>query len=225
MGELDGGDKGQGNTEASDAFKESLGDDLKGNEVFKGMENVQQLGSKHAELNTKNTELTAQHEQLKASVPVIPKDVGEYVHDVPEGFEVDEAGIEEFKKFALEKKLTAPQYKEILGFVIARDQGKIQGMADARDATIKALKTEMGVEYEANLLRAQTVLTKFGDEEYAKAADVANNPTTMKFLLKVREGFSEDTLKNLGGQAAGSQKEIKRDEAGAPLLDFSDMDK
>lgn len=226
MAEIENG--GQGDTgaptEASKSFIAGLGEGNSSNEIFKGLENSEQLGTKYSELHAKNAELSTQHETLKGSIPKLPDSIDAYKYQVPEGYNLKQGDADIFREFAFKNKLSPEQYSNSMDVFVARDKKELEEHTEKKEKAIATLKTEMGVEYDANLERVQKVLrhpSLGGSEEFLKDADVANNPRTFKWILGISKHISEDILE-LEGTKPGQGSEIQRDGMGNPVLKFGD---
>ena len=168
-----------GNTDAerAEAFNGSLGETNKGNELFTGMENAEQLGQKHVDLHKA-------HEEAKALLPVVPENVADYKFEAVEGVDVDETSMGEFRTTAKDLKLSASQFAGVVAFDLARSKEVLAAEKVKKDEATEAMKSEMGDKYEANELLADKVLRTFGSEAIADDVDLGNNPDLFKFLVK-----------------------------------------
>lgn len=173
--------------EKAEAFIGSLGDDNKGNELFTGVANAEQLGQKYVDLHK-------DHEEAKALLPAVPDDVAGYKFEAVEGVDVDETSMGEFRTQAKEMGLSASQFAGVVAFDLARSKGVLAAEKVKADEAIVAMKSEMGDKYDGNLLLAEKVLKTFGSEAIANDVDLGNNPDLFKFLINVGGAISEDSL-------------------------------
>lgn len=184
-GDLPGGPGKTGDGDGT--FLDSLGAENSGNELFKGVESTEQLGTRFLEAHTSL-------EELRASQVVAPENVEAYVYEFPEGAAYDEADVASFKDVALAQKLTPEAYKAVMDFDQARMTKIIDQQATDAETAKAALVSEMGDAYDANLQLAQRVLKVGGGEDLLKDTEIANHPAMFKFLVGIGKSISEDTL-------------------------------
>lgn len=112
-----------------------------------------------------------------------------------------------FKEVALKAGLDPKQATIIRQWFLEHTGQSMQEMETAKAGATgeaeKALKTEWGTKYDANLAAAQRVVRKFGDPETLAALEsgLGNDSRLVKFLARIGGAISEDTLK--GGTRAG----------------------
>jgi len=212
--------EGQDNTgavESDVSFLDSVtNEDLKGNESLTDFKSADDIAQAYVD--------------LKGSLPQVPDSVDSYEFETPEGVEpvMDEAGMNAFKDLALENKLTPDQYKAVVGFRAAEAQAQMKAINEARDNAVNEMKKEWGDDYDANLDKAQKVLSRFEAEGLLNVESpdeamkfLGNSPLLAKFLVKVADSISEDNTGDTGGSNQGDPRQ--RDDAGQPVFKFKDM--
>jgi len=198
------------------AFKDTLPEDVRDSEYFQGIEDHSQLAKNYVE--------------LKQNLPKIPESEDAYEFEFPEEFNAHEQHLNDFKKLALETKLTPEQYQAIMKFEVERETALAQNMkADiekTQQETEKKLKEDWGNNYEKNLETAKKVMLKFADDEFkqfVRDTRFGDNPQVIKFLAQIGESFSEDVL--IGPKTRSNVYHRPKDESGRPMLSFPSMDK
>lgn len=174
-------------TEGTEAFNTSLGETNKGNELFTGVENAEQLGQKFVDLHKEN-------EEAKALVRTAPENVTDYKFEAVEGVDTNEEVMDGYRAKAKELGLDTAQFAGLVAFDLARSKAVLDAEAVKHDEAVAAAKTEMGDKYEGNLLLAQKVLKTFGADSVAEDVEIGNNPEFFKFLVKVGAAISDDKL-------------------------------
>lgn len=197
-------------------FADSLGEGLRGNEAFKGFENVDGLASAYLETNQKFTE-------IQGKVPVIPEKPEAYNLSVPEGYVAD--GLDNFKAFAHEHGLTEAQANKLLEFDNSRMQQAYKAQEQAETQAVESLKTEWGVNFKKNVTLAQRAVEKIGGPDLKKFLDesrLGNNPQLVKMFHKIGESISEDSLFTGGGNNVTERPTMPD---GSPMLRFPSMER
>ena len=90
-------------------------------------------------------------------------------------------------------------YHDIMsGDIDAFGEQTTKQTAEAAETAKAELKKLWLGEYDSKVQRAQQVMEKYGGVEAVAEANLQNSPTMIKFLDKIAESMSEDTLKGLG---------------------------
>lgn len=195
-------DHSQGDTGAADAndtsFLDSLGDDLKGNELFTEMDSAEKLGQSYSDLHKS-------HEELKSNQPEIPESADNYEFNVPEGItlEFDKDGVSEFGVEAHKAGFTQSQYDLAVSSALKRDQELLDNYNTQREEAVEGVKKEMGDKYDSNVELAKKAIRAAGQEAPAEDIDLVTNPLFKSFLF-LGGKISEDSLgEGTGGGAGG----------------------
>lgn len=206
----------------SPTFAESLPEDHRENEAFRGMENLSGLAETHVSTVKELTD-------LKSAQPTIPD---EYTApQIPEGVNVDETAITEFTALAKELGITQDAFNKIVAFDFARaaryDGDFQKSLDDSKLAAETALKERWGAGYEANKEQASAgfrkVLGSFddGDEIEKSLASLGflDNSEFMRLFRRIGQVTGEDVF--VRGTQSPASKEMERAKAtGEPLLDY-----
>lgn len=223
---------GQDNTGAGEGGEQTsfldgiTNEDLKGNEILTGYNE-----------DGKGLEALAQdYVDLKGSQPTLPENIDGYKFDLPEGAQVDEAGMNAFKEAALEAKFTPEQYNAAVAFRVAEMENITKSVEESREAAIEELKADPkygGDKFEGNLAMAQKLLAKYEATDILteditaalsadNAKDLLGNKTGLfRLLIDIANDFSEDHFETGGGNKGDDKRQT--DEAGKPLMKFKDM--
>lgn len=113
--------------------------------------------------------------------------------------ELNEDLLNNFKKFAHSKNITAAQFNDLVNFQMEAMQSAIEAeerqAAEAKQRAAEALKAEWKEKYEDNFKQAKATAEKLEILADLEALGLADNPTTIKMLAKLNSKLSEDTLK------------------------------
>lgn len=128
----------------------------------------------------------------------------EYAFEAPEGIELDNAQVDEFKAIAKELKLSAEDAKKIAGISIKAEAARREAFAKQVEdwgATVAADK-ELGNAENQAAMRA--VVDKFGTPELKSllnSTGMGNHPELARFVFSISKAISEDVVK---GKATGA---------------------
>jgi len=123
----------------------------------------------------------------------------EEVKDLPEGFKVTDESVKEYMNVAHQHGLSQKQAAGLYDFYI-KQQGSqygsaLKGVADAAEATSKALRVEYGAAYDGQIALANKTLQHLaGEDSKELAAKYGNDPKFIKMMVKVGNDMSEDIL-------------------------------
>ncbi|MCK5602585.1 hypothetical protein KAR91_11965 [Candidatus Pacearchaeota archaeon] len=201
MSEENGTTGSQGDTGAATgegtgtSFVDSLGDDLKGNEIFTGIEDAPGLGTKYADLHKS-------HEDLKSNLPQVPESADKYEFNVPEGVSIEfsKEGVDSFQASAHEAGYTQAQYDLAVSAALKRDQELVDQYNTQRQETVDGIKQEYGDKFDANVELAKKAA---GDAAPENVDDLVASPL-FKRLVFLGSKISEDNLGEGAGQSGGS---------------------
>ena len=119
---------------------------------------------------------------------------------LPDGVTRDEASENSFKAIAFELGLTKDQARKLNKFAvdqaIATIAGARQQMSEKKREGSESLRKEHGLEYDKKLSLVGLVNNRFGGEDWIRYLNQGpgNDPTMLRFLIKVGEAISEETL-------------------------------
>jgi len=133
--------------------------------------------------------------------------------DSPDGYELDAVilpkGIERspeadttFKKIAHELNLSKDQAKKLHKWASEQANDMIaeatRVSTKKKDEAVSTLRKEWGADYEANLAGVNTLMRTFGDADVVRYLNSGpgNEPAMLKFLQRIKETMSEDTLES-----------------------------
>jgi hypothetical protein len=202
-------------------FQEAMPENLRDNELFKEIADPGQLAEKYVELH--------------ASQPQRPENPESYAVEIPEGFPMVEADLNEFKKNAYELGLTGEQFKGVMGRYIERELKLTEqyrnDIKKHREESMDALKMEFGDQHEDKVNRAAGVIKALGEkmgegkaEEFNKWLDdtkFGDDPMVIRLFAAAAELISEDLL-HTGGSGDGDETRPTTPD-GKPRLKFPSM--
>ena len=133
---------------------------------------------------------------------------------LPEGVTLSEVGVTELRKMAYDNGWTNAQAINAIEWDARRQQDAVQQVQQVmqqsrRDAELE-LRRDWGNEYDQNILLAQRVVERHGDEglrTVLKETGLGNHPALVKMLSKIGSSISEDAA--------------PRGESGKPTADMS----
>lgn len=151
-----------------------------------------------------------------APAPAEPIQYGEF--KVPEGMQVDTAGLEQFKGIASELRIPQDKAQELVSLYASRIQeAQVQSaqaqrqQAEAMVAAVKADPEIGGPKLQATLQHAAVAIDKFGGPELKAALNqtgAGNHPEIIRFFNRIGQALSESSFVP-GNQVAPQQ--ITRD--------------
>lgn len=112
---------------------------------------------------------------------------------------LDEQLLTNFKQFAHQKNLTNAQFQEVVKFQVDA-MAEAQRLANEQETksqqeAVEALKKEWKENYDGNFKKAKETAGKLGILEDLEGLGLADNPSTIKMLMKINSQLSEDVLK------------------------------
>jgi len=120
---------------------------------------------------------------------------------VPEGVEVNQPMLEEFKVTAKELNLTQEEAQKLINLQVKNVQGISEGLLKTFNETLTAWKKEtvqeLGVDYKKELVFAGKAIEKFGTPELRQILNqtgIGNHKELVKFFVKIGKLVSEDTF-------------------------------
>lgn len=196
-------------------FLSSLGDELKGNELFTGMESATDLATKFIE--------------LKGQVDGLPKPPetpdGYSAVTVPEGVKADDALLSSFREQAHKLGLSDDAFKAIVSSQYEMAAARNKELIDGHNAMLDTMKKEWGDDYEANILAAKQIVEKIPTLKQAlggKNPDgefLMSNIPMLKALVEIGKAIDIDSL--AGSTTPGHEPPKNID--GTPMIQYPSM--
>jgi len=134
---------------------------------------------------------------------------------VPEGVEVNQPMLEEFKTTAKELNLTQEAAQKLIDLQVKHVQGISEGLLKTFNETLTTWKKEtvqeLGADYKKELVYAGKAIDKFGTPELRvllNQTGVGNHKELVKFFVKIGKAVSEDTFvdgKNRTGKKSDAE--------------------
>lgn len=149
-----------------------------------------------------------------------PKTPAEYkIPDVklPDGVKITPAPavVDSFKAEAHKLGLLPHQvegmYKFYMGSMASQVGGFNEAQVKARQDAEASLRQEWGAAYDAKVSRAQGLLNKVGGDDIKAALDkgFGNDPAVVRFMAKMADMLSEDSLEKGGAEGTMTPQEAK----------------
>lgn len=153
-------------------------------------------------------------EKTAAEKPIAPEDYGDFT--MPEGIQVDEAAVTEFKALAAEMQLSKDQAQKLVDM----EANRIKAMHDAWERTsqqwvqdVKSDKEIGGDNFAPSLSSAAKALDTFGTPELRalfNANGLGNHPELVRFCARVGKAVAEDGPVNVRSPSAGHSDPARR---------------
>lgn len=136
--------------------------------------------------------------------------------ELPEGIQLDDTQVAEFRKFAFANGMSQKTFEAALGFEIQRTQAAMQASEAARTAeyndTLNKLKMEYGGNVNDVVAKCDQAMETFGLTEVMREKGLLNNYTIIKALASIGEKMTESTLKGEGGRPSGTDPQSRLSE-------------
>ena len=118
--------------------------------------------------------------------------------ELPKGIELTEAATEEWKTFAKENDMTVKAAKNLVAKSASREADVIkqvrQAFKTSRAESEKALRAELGANYDKTIKGSQRLVRDYGDEDMTRLlrdTGAGNAPAMIRFLGKISAAVSE----------------------------------
>jgi len=125
--------------------------------------------------------------------------------NMPENFPLSEERVKAFRenahKLGLSAKQLSGQYTWYMEDEIKQYNDAVRENEEAVASATKQLRTDWGKAFDTKFNQIETMINTYGDEElknYLKETGINNDARFIRFLGKVAENFSEDTLRGTG---------------------------
>jgi len=207
-------DTGAYSEHVAPTFRDSLSEELRGNEILSGIEDTEALAKTFVD--------------LKSSQPEVPATPDAYKFDVPENFPIDDTEMGGFKALTHKLGMSQDKASELFNYYVEYQNRGVKALQDKKDADLEkaetTLKTDWGSDYEANVGLVDKTVETFGGEELIKEFEslkLTRNPIMMRTFHKIGKAMSEATLAPGGPGPPAERTEVDRTGTGEPVLDFS----
>lgn len=195
----------------------SAEDKVKKADIVKAKEEKRLLEAKDEDLSaedkTKKAALIKAQEDAKKAAKGAPEKYADFT--VPDGIEVNQPMLEEFKVTAKELNLTQEAAQKLVDLQVKHVKGISDDLLKTFNETLitwkKEAVQELGADYKKELVYAGKAIEKFGTPELRKILNqtgVGNHKELVKFFVKVGKTISEDTIvdgKNKAGQKSDAE--------------------
>jgi len=118
---------------------------------------------------------------------------------MPEGVEVDQAGMELVAPIFTELGLKQDQAQKVIDAYIKLEQGKLEQNIAQQAEWAQEIKTDKefgGEKFDLNAQKANQLLERFGDEqlfEYLASSGAGNNPAVFRLMSRIAAAIGEDS--------------------------------
>lgn len=129
----------------------------------------------------------------------------EYVFEMPEGIELDEARAADFKGIAKELNLSQEAAQKLVNLGIAREQEILDRHTNMVKGWAEAVEADTELSTSENKATARKVIDTFGTPElkqYLNTTGLGNHPELVRLALKVGKAMSEDAF--VAGKSSGA---------------------
>lgn len=152
--------------------------------------------------------------------PSTPAAPAELSFKLPEGVQLDEAGLGKFREFAKSAGLTSEQAEKVLALTHAANVEAQKAAADAHskritewETALKADKELGGAAFEATKAAAQKAIVKFGSDalkELFESTALGSHPEMVRFVARVGKAMAEDSIAGTSGAPAPTGDDLLR---------------
>lgn len=138
----------------------------------------------------------------------------DFEFQVPEGVELNQEDLGQFKTIAKELNLPKDKAQAALDIVVKREQARADAFRKQVDDWGAEVKKDPELGKAENLAAMRGVIDKFGGDDMKSLLDttgMGNHPTFVRFMHKVTQAFGEDkVLMGRGSEAAPPADPAKR---------------
>lgn len=200
-------DSGQEQRQQAPSFLDSLPEDLRGNEAFKGFDDAGGIAKAYLEAMGK--------------IPSVPETVDAYAFD---GKAIDGGILDTLRAAAHQAGMTVEQFSAIAGSFDQQTQAFLQGETERREKMVNELKAEWGNNYDANVAQSKRAMMVFGTPELSKVLNetgLGEHPEIVKHFRALSLAMKEDSF--LGSENKGVKVGPSRTDFGDPKFTFKGM--
>lgn len=188
-------DQTPGGGGASESPFAALPEDIRSNEAFTDVKDVESLARGYLDVKKQLAEL-----------PGAPEKPEDYQIAAPDGMRTDDGMMEAFKLAAHKAGLSPDQARFMADWNFGLTQKRMETIEAQRVEGEAALKKEWGADYKKNLDRAKAAFSRlFGKEgdDFLDRTGLGNDPAAIKALYGASTKLSEDFFET-GGASPGS---------------------
>jgi len=204
------GTQGNGTTGAAGDWTASLPETIRGNEVFKGFQDVGGLAQAYLDAS--------------GNVRMAPEDPEGYIF---EGVKADDPDLKDFREAVHKEGLDAKQAQGLLSFLLSRNQASREAQEAAataeREKLDKSLKADWkGSAFDENMIVSKRAMSLWAGPmvDVLAKAGIADHPAVLKAFHAIGRAMGEskapDSVNN------GGRNELQRTNSGTPV--FADYD-
>lgn len=217
--------QGTGNGGSSSSWRDSLPDELKSHGSLQNFTDIASLAKSyvHAQqaIGKKGVippnEKSSDEEWSQFYKSIGQPELDKYEVKAPEGKQVNEDVVKNFKEMAYKSGLLPKQAQGLMDWYIKNEEGAVASQLAAKEMKTKEgltnLKKEWGDGYSKQIAMAELPLKEFGDEDtikHFKELGITKDPTFIKFMNKVSSLMGEDKLRGQGeGKFGKTPAELK----------------
>jgi hypothetical protein len=127
-----------------------------------------------------------------------PSSADGYNYTAPEGVELDEALLSNFKQYAYEKNMPNQLFQDVVDFQIEANTEATKLLEERRLNELKeaetALKNDLGDNYDSVMKGNKEVAENLEILDLLEDLGIADHPKTNRMLKRIKDKTSEDTL-------------------------------
>jgi len=128
-----------------------------------------------------------------------PESPDKYDFNAPDGVELDNDLLGQFKQYAHTQNLTGAQFKSMVQFQIDATNAALEAQQtyqmEAKEAAAKALKETWKENYDANFKKAKETAVNLDLLDVADELGLSDDPRFIQKMLDLSSKLSEDTLR------------------------------
>lgn len=131
-----------------------------------------------------------------------------YEFKAPEGIELAQADLDEFKSIAKDLKLPQEAAQKLVDLAAKREQARAEGFANQVTAWADQVKADKELGNPENLALAQKAVETFGTTELRgllNSTGMGNHPEVVRAFLKIGKAISEDKIVGSQGSASAQR--------------------
>lgn len=142
-----------------------------------------------------------------------PADEVAFKVEMPEGVQLDQAGLDEFSKIVKDKDLSpSERAQKLADLAVKREADRVKAFQETVQSWADTVAKDPELGKPENQAAARKVVEDFGTPEFKdllNSTGMGNHPEVVKFVLKVAQAMSEDTIVRARGTgAAGAKRDV-----------------
>lgn len=158
----------------------------------------------------------------------LPSDLKEYGIKKPDGSDLEDDFLEQFKAEAHKSNILPKQAQKLVDWFSSANKVMTENvkkeMATKQIQAIEGLKKEWGLAFEGNVNKAHQVLKSFADEgmmQYIEKSGLGNDVNLIKLFAKIGESLQEDKIIGKGSGTPMFTPDSARSEINKIMGDFN----